>query len=43
MDVNLHFQITQSCEDSSKTYITFPGGYRIVLKDGQYEGWYWCE
>lgn len=33
---------TVSCEDSNKTYITFPDGLRIIHENGRYIGWYVC-
>ncbi len=35
-------EITKSCEDSGKTYVTFPDGRRIIFEDGVYAGWYVC-
>ena len=38
----MKIEITKSCEDSSKTYVTFPDGLRIVFENGEYVGWYVC-
>lgn len=42
MNLNLNVTITKSCEDSSKTYITFPDGLRLIFESGKYVGWYVC-
>lgn len=42
MDRSLNVSVTTSCEDSSKIYITFVDGLRIILENGQYAGWYVC-
>lgn len=38
----MKFEITKSCEDSSKTYVTFPDGLRLIFENGEYVGWYIC-
>lgn len=42
--INLEaMSIKQSCEDKNTTYITFPDGLRLILRDGKYDGWYLCK
>ena len=35
--------ITTSCEDKNTTYITFPDSLRLIIRNGEYDGWYVCE
>lgn len=35
--------IKKSCEDKNTTYVTFPDGLRLILRDGKYAGWYVCK
>ena len=34
------FEVICSCEDPSVKYLEMPDGLRLILRDGQYVGWY---
>lgn len=36
-------EVTRSCEDKNKVYITFPDGLRLIVDHGEYTGWYICK
>jgi len=35
--------VSQSCEDKNTTYVTFPDGLRLIIREGKYVGWYVCK
>jgi hypothetical protein len=35
--------VTTSCEDPNTEYITFPDGLRLIIRGGEYVGWYVCK
>lgn len=35
-------EATTSCEDPNTEYITFPDGLRLIIRGGEYAGWYVC-
>ncbi len=36
-------EVTTSCEDPNTEYITFPDGLRLIIRGGEYAGWYVCK
>lgn len=40
--VRIVTEITTSCEDKNKTYVTFHDGLRLIIENGEYVGWYVC-
>jgi hypothetical protein len=32
-----------SCEDENTLYFTFPDGLRLIIRNGEYDGWYVCK
>ena len=43
MKIAQNVEITQSCEDENKVYITYPDGLRLIFEYGKYTGWYICK
>lgn len=35
--------LTTSCEDENTMYFTFPDGLRLIIRNGEYDGWYVCK
>ena len=35
-------EVKTSCEDDHTVYVTFPDGLRLIFRDGEYAGWYYC-
>lgn len=32
--------VTTSCEDNKTLYLDFPDGLRLIIREGEYVGWY---
>lgn len=41
-DLDSTVTVTHSCEDKNTIYITFPDNLRLVVRNGEYVGWYIC-
>ncbi len=35
-------EFSNSCEDENTKYITYPDGLRLIIRNGEYVGWYVC-
>lgn len=40
--IKLGCEVTTSCEDENTMYFTFPDGLRLIIRNGEYVGWYVC-
>ena len=40
--IKLGCVVTTSCEDPNTLYFTFPDGLRLIIRNGEYAGWYVC-
>lgn len=37
---NFKIRVSTSCEDPNTTYLTFPDGLRLIIRENRYVGWY---
>lgn len=37
---NFKIRVSTSCEDPAITYLTFPDGLRLIIRENRYVGWY---